>query len=128
MSRVYLILFFISPNLLSVFEIYPQSEIPRITQVACLDYFPSEDLAYLLPNAVLCGVFYEDRIVFRVVDFRTKYSASFSADVDVKRIGSKSDFEVFFILFKTLKLVSNYLLGRYSRRRQLLPSPVEKEY
>ena len=113
MSRVYLIPSF-SSNLLSIFEIYPQSELPLLTQIAQQDWFPSEDLAYLLPNAVICGAFYEDRIVFRVVDYRTNYTTSFSADVDIKRIGSKYDFEVFFVLSKMLKLASNYLMSRYS--------------
>jgi hypothetical protein len=119
-----------SSDHLSIFEIYPQSEIPLLTQIAHLDWPDSEEAVHLLPDSVICHVFYENRIVFRVVDFRTNYSTSFSADVDVKMIGSNLNYnvEVFFILLMTLKLASNYLLGRQSRRRQLLSSYIKKEY
>ena len=85
--RVYLILSFSSDHL-SIFEIYPQSEIPVLTQFAHLDWTSSEESpSHLLPNTLIRSVRYDDRIVFKVVDYRTNYSTCFSADVDVKRNG-----------------------------------------
>ena len=116
-----------SGDYFSIFEIYPQSEIPQLTQIAHLDWFSEEEVpGHLLPDTLICHVFRKDRIVFRVVDYRTDYSTCFSMDVDVYGIGS--NYEVFFVLSKTLNLDSNYLLGRRSRRRQLLSSSVMKEY
>ncbi|KAF8802153.1 hypothetical protein BYT27DRAFT_6771427 [Phlegmacium glaucopus] len=72
----------------SVYEVYPQSETPQLTQIAHLDFDSSKDPpAYLLPDRVIWSAFYEDMIVFRVWDFRENYSISFSADVDAKRLG-----------------------------------------
>ena len=87
-----------------------------------------EEPAHLLPDTLIFRVFHEDRIVFRVVDYRTKYSTHFSADVNVKNIGFEPNVEVFFVLSKMLKLASNCLLGRHSQQRQLLLSSVKKEY
>ena len=86
---------------------YPQSEIPLLTQIAHIDWFPSEgEVVHLLPDTLIFHVFHGDKIVFRVVDYRTNYSTCFSADVDVKKI----DFvQVFFFFFsKMLKVPSNY--------------------
>ena len=119
---------FVSFDHLSIFEIYPESEIPLLTEIAKLDWFSSEeDPIHLLPDILIFRVFHVDRIVFRVVNYRTSYSTWFSADVDVK-INSKYDVEVFFVLSKTLILASNFLLDRYSQQRQLLSSYVKKEY
>ena len=93
---------------ISIFEIYPQSETPLLTQIAHVDWFTEEDPAHLLPDTLIFRVFHEDRIVFRVVDYRTKYSTRFSVDVSVKMIGFKPNVEVFFVLSKMLKLASNY--------------------
>jgi hypothetical protein len=112
------------PDKISIFEIYPQSlsETPLLTQIAHLDWSSEDEYpVHLLPDTLI----YREGIVFRVVNYRTNYSTCFSADVNV-RVGS--DVEVFFVLSKTLKLASNYLLGRHSRRRQLLSSSVKKEY
>ena len=53
----------------SVYEIYPQSENPHLTEVAHLDFDPSKDSpAHLLvlPGTVIWYDYYEDRIVFWV--------------------------------------------------------------
>ena len=114
---------------LSIFEIYPQSETPLLTQIAHLDWlFSKAEPAHLLPDTLICRLFYGDRIVFRVVNYRTNHSTSFSADVVSDVINGKLDVEVFCVLSKTLKLGSNHLLSRHSRRRQLLSSSVKKEY
>ena len=70
-----------------------------LTQIAHLDCFsPKEHPAHLLPDTLICRVFFEDRIVFRVVDYRTNYSTCFSADVNVENIDSEGGVEVFFVL------------------------------
>ncbi|KAF8805718.1 hypothetical protein BYT27DRAFT_7142220 [Phlegmacium glaucopus] len=68
----------------SIYEIYPQNETPQLTQIAHVNFDASVDLtAYLLPDRVIWCGFCEDRLVFRVWDFRGNYSTSFSADVDM---------------------------------------------
>ena len=87
-----------SADRLSIFEIYPQSEMPLLNQIAHLDWVSSEeDPAHLLPDILICRIFQTDKIVFRVVNYRTNHSTSFSANVDVTRVGStgKHDVEVF---------------------------------
>jgi hypothetical protein len=88
----------------SVYEIYPESEMPHLTQVAHLqnDFDPSNRIStHLLPGTVIWFSFYRDRIVFRVWDYRLNHSISFSVDVDVEKY--EFDFEVYFILSKALK-------------------------
>ena len=127
MSLINSSFFYISSDHLSIFEIYPQSEIPQLTQIAHLGFSSEwEEIAHLLPDTLISRVDNDNRIVFRVVDYRTNYSTFFSADFDTSRI--THTIEVYFILSKTLKLASNYLLGRHSRRRQLLCSFVLKKY
>jgi len=64
---------------LSIFEIYPQSEIPLLTQIA---HFSSKKYpVHLLPDTIICRVIRGNRMVFRVVDYRTNYSICFTADV-----------------------------------------------
>ena len=109
----------------SIFEIYPQDKIPLLTQIARLDRYPSEYPEHLLPDTLICRVVHQERIVFRVVDYRTNYSTCFSADVDVEEINYV---KVFFVLFKMLKVASNFSLGRHSQRRQLLLSSLKMEY
>ena len=88
----------------SIFEIYPQSEIPLLTQIAYLDWMSSEnEPVHLLPDTLICRVFHEDKIVFRVVDYRTNYSTCFSAHV--KAINIEDDVEVFlFQVFSTVEV------------------------
>ena len=67
---------------LSIFEIYPQSEKPLLTEIARLDWgFSTDHPPHLLPDTLICRAFYGDRIIFRVVDYRTNYSTCFTADV-----------------------------------------------
>ncbi|KAF8812954.1 hypothetical protein BYT27DRAFT_7239602 [Phlegmacium glaucopus] len=70
----------------SVYEIYPQSETPQLTEIARLD-INKGFLAYLLPDKVIWYGFCNDNMVVRVWDFRRNYSTSFSADVDAGRLG-----------------------------------------
>lgn len=102
---------------------------PSLTQIAHLDWlFTEEDPAHLLPDILIFRTFYGSRIDFRVVYYRTNHSTRFSVDVDVDIMDSIDDIEVFFFLSKTLKLASNNLLARHSRRRRLLSSFVNKAY
>jgi hypothetical protein len=74
-------------NELSIFEIYPQSETLQLTEIAHIDWLSYEEvIAHLLPDTLICHIFREDMIVFRVVDYRTNYSTCFSVDVNVKNI------------------------------------------
>ena len=66
-----------------------------LTKIAHLDWFTyMEDLGgsrlHLLPDTLIreTHIFRKNRTVFRVVDYRTKDSICFSADVDVKRVDS----------------------------------------
>ena len=95
----------------SVYEIYPQSEKPQLTQIAHLDFNPIEDVgaAHLLLDRVIWYGFYQDRIVVRVWDYRVNYSTSFSADIDLEKFNY--DLEVYCTLIKTLKLASNTFVG-----------------
>ena len=76
-----------SDDALSIFEIYPKSERPLLTEIAHIDWDPSdkEHLAHLLPETVVYRVIHDDRIVFRIVNYRTNYSTCFSADVEANR-------------------------------------------
>ena len=70
-----------------------------LTQIAHHDlerFSFEESPPLLLPNTLIRSVPYDDRIVFRIVDYRTNYSTCFSADIDVKRIGGPV--RVFFVL------------------------------
>ena len=70
----------------SVYEIYPKSESPHLTQIAHHDVDPSITYrACLLPGTVICYGFFPDRIVFRVWDYRLNHSISFSADVELDK-------------------------------------------
>ena len=112
---------------LTVFEMNPQSKIPLLTQIANINWFPfEEERPHLLPDTLIFRVFHVDRIVFRVVDYRTNHSTCFSSTC-FSEVNVIHDVKVFFVS-KTLKLASSYSLGRLSRRRQLLSSFVNKEY
>lgn len=82
---VYLILFF-SSDYLFIFEIYPQREVPLLTEISKFDWFSHEEKFHLLPDTLILRVFHEDRIGFSVVDYRTNYSTCFSVDVDLTKI------------------------------------------
>jgi hypothetical protein len=95
----------------SIYEIYPESETPHLTQIAHLDLHSSKNPpSFLLPRIVIWNNFYEDRIVFIIWDYRLNHSISFSVDVDVEKF--EYDLRVYFILSKALKLVSNSFVGR----------------
>ena len=97
----------------TIYEIYPGSETPILTQIAHLDLDPSENRnpqVCLLPGTVICHDLYSDRIVFRVWDYRVNHSISFSVDVDCKKFDY--DLQVYFILSKALKLASNSFVVR----------------
>ena len=76
-----------SDDYYSIFEIYPQSEMPLLTQIARLNWFLDEP-AHLLPDTLICRTLHhEDMIVFRIVDYRTNHSTCFSVDVVWEKIG-----------------------------------------
>ena len=108
----YLISSFSSDDRLAIFEIYPQSEIPLLTEIGHIVLFSEarEKVAHVLPDTVIFRHDVDDRIVFRIVDYRTNYSTSFSTDSedDINKIGSV---KVFFVPSKTLNLASNYYLS-----------------
>ena len=93
----------------SVYEIYPQSETPHITQIAHLDNLdPSVNPPiYLLPDMVIwCGLNRDrDQTVFRVWDYRLNHSISFAVDVFEKN--ETYYHSVGIILSKALKLFYN---------------------
>ena len=96
----------------SIYEIYPQSKTPHLSQIADLDFniSDSEDPpnCLFLPGLVFWYSFNEDeaRTVFRVWDYRLNHSISFSAAADF--IG----YHVYFVLCKTLELASDSFVGR----------------
>ena len=95
----------------SIYEIYPQSETPHLTQIAHLDFGPSGNpLAILLPETVIWYNIYDDWIVFRVWNYRLNQSIKFPVDVDVESREFRYNFKVHFILFKALKLAFNTLV------------------
>ena len=102
-------LFFRNANF-SIYEIYPESETPHLTEIANfytdLNNVP-QPLTYLLPGTVIWYEFYEDRIVFIVWDYQLNHSTSFSVDIDVD-FGLK----VYFIFSNVLKLAPNSFVGR----------------
>ena len=94
-----------------IYEIYPQSETPHLTQIAQLNFDPFEDYpALLLPGTVIWYNVYDDRMVFRVWDYRLDHSICFSVESDLP--GFKFDLEVYFILSKAKKKASNSFVGR----------------
>jgi hypothetical protein len=105
-----------------LYEIYPQSESPLLTQIARLECI--DPPAHLLTDTLV--YFHEDRMVFRVWDYRSNYSTCFSTDIDVTRF--KHIIKVFSVLSKMLKLALTDSLGRHSQRRQPLSCSLKKEY
>ena len=110
----------------SIYEIYPQSETPRLTQIAHLDLdnCPEVEDPYLLPETVIFWYFSEDnlnKIVFTVWDYRLNHSTSFSFD------GIDADIEyseVYPILPKALKFASNSFLGVGNRDKDRRHPPM----
>ena len=97
----------------SFYEIYPRSETPHLTEITHLEFDPAMvPRAFLLPGIVIWYSFYEDRIVFRVWDYRLNHSISFSVDIDVSKFDRFSKLKVYIILSNALKLASNLLAGR----------------
>ena len=91
----------------SIYEIYPQSETPHLTQIAYLavdNDLSGDSPAHLLPDTAIWRDLYKDRIVFRVWDYRQNHSKSFSVDVDVEKF--EFNLEVYFFLSQALKLAS----------------------
>ena len=80
-----------------IFEIYPQSETPLLTQIARFDWLDEANLLHLLPDTLICCQVppyqLENRIVFGVVDYRTNNSTFFSADVDMTKIRVSGELE-----------------------------------
>ena len=97
----------------SVYEIYPQSETPHLSQIAHLDSDPFVGHpVHLLPGTLIWYNFiHENRIIFTVWDYRLNHSINFSVDVDVETFFAYN-IEVHFILSKVLKLASNSIVCR----------------
>ena len=93
-------------NSWSVYEIYPQSDMPHLTQIAHLD-FECIDNLYLLPGKVIWYGISLKGIVFRVWDYRVNHSTSFSLDIPQ---GFDSRPEVHFTFPKALKLLLTHSL------------------
>jgi hypothetical protein len=96
----------------TVYEIYPQSETPHLTQIGHLqvDFYSNTDYSpFLLPEKVIWYSVYYDRVVFGVWDYRRNHSISFSAHVDE---ATQFNIEVYFIFSKALKLASNSFVDR----------------
>ena len=96
----------------TIFEIYPESETPNLTQIAHINLHPPNKVhrVCLLPGMVIWHSIYKDRIVFRVWDYQLNHSISFSVNVDADKF--HFDLKVYFILSKALKLASNSFVGR----------------
>ena len=77
---------------------------PLLTQIAHLDQASTGECPthYLLPDTLICHVALKDRIVFRVVDYRTNYSTRFSVDIDTEKFESEDEVavKVFFVFFQ----------------------------
>jgi hypothetical protein len=90
----------------SVYEIYPQTETPRLTLIARLDFGPDWHFpAHLLPGTVIWfGAYhfaaYGDKTFFMVWDYRLNHSISFFVDVDILHFGFE---KVYFVLSKSLQ-------------------------
>ena len=79
-----------------LYEIYPQSETPLLVQIAHLDC--NMISAHLLTDMLIFRDFHEDRVVFRVWDYRANRSTCFAAEIEVERLS----LDVFSVLSKML--------------------------
>ena len=69
-----------------IYEIYPQSELPLLTQIAHLEWtIGKENPAHLLSDKLIFRDFLDDRIVFRFWDYRANYSTCFSVSADLEK-------------------------------------------
>ena len=101
-----------SPDYLYIYEIYPQSEKPLLTEIGQFHWDSYEDKFYLLPDTLIRRVFNEDAtergMVFSIVNYRTNYSTCFSADIDMTKfnfgIDNENNFEVYLFCFKTFEV------------------------
>ena len=93
-----------------VYEIYPQSETPHLTKIAHLDFDFTMEL-YLLPEKVIWFDIDDDKIVFRIWNYRfaLNHSISFSVHLNMDKF---LILKVHFIFSKVLKLASNPFVGR----------------
>ena len=98
-------------NSWSVYEIYPQSDMPHLTQIAHLD-FECIDNLYLLPGKVIWYDKSPERIVFRIWDYRVNHSTSFSVDIAYSVDAFQCRLEVHFTPLKALKFVFYSSVGR----------------
>jgi hypothetical protein len=97
--------FYYYRNACSIYEIYPLSETPRLSQIAHIN-FDNHFTAHLLPDTIIWRFAFRDRIVLRVWDYRLNHSIIFSvADI------VDDTPEVYFILSEGLKLASDSLVG-----------------
>ena len=98
---------FVSRETCSIYEIYPQSETPRLTRIAHLVVFEPPIRAYLLLGTVIWRYSVMDKIVLKVWDYQLNHSITFSVVNNFVYTP-----EVYFILSKGLKLASNSFVGR----------------
>ena len=95
----------------AIYEIYPENETPRLTQIAHLDRIeldPNPHFFKLLPGIVIWYRFHNDRIVFEVWDYLLNHSIKIFVDVDANKFGF--EFEVYSFFSKVLKMASNSLV------------------
>ena len=105
-----------------LYEIYPQSETPLLTQIAHLDC--NKIPVQLLTDSLIFWDFRDDTAIFRVWDYRANYSTCFAADINLRKFNLK----VLSVFSKMLKLVLTDSLGRYSPPRQPSSFSLKKEY
>jgi len=74
-----LVIYFSDEEACDVYEIYPQNETPRLSQIAHIDFDPPtrRTMTFLLPDTVVWCESFTDRMVFRVWDYRLNHSISF---------------------------------------------------
>ena len=104
---------FVSRETCCVYEIYPQNETPRLTRIAHLVVFepPQTICAYLLLGIVVWRYSVMDKIVLQVWDYQLNHSITFAIDNNFDYHWHWQH-EVYFILSKGIKLVSNLFVGR----------------
>ena len=96
----------------NIYEFYPESETPHLTQIAHLDH----DLFNLDASVLLCSgivILYGirgDGITFTVWDYRLNHSKIFSVHIDDEYF--IPNFKVYFTFFRMLKLASNLFVVR----------------
>ena len=71
---------FVFRDTCSVYEIYPQSETPRLTRIAHLVDFNRPDCTYLFLSTVIWRYSVMDSIVLKVWDYQLNHSITFIID------------------------------------------------